>query len=68
VPADLTTYRYMGSLTTPPCSEGVHWLVVQTPLELSAAQIGAFTALYTGNARPLQERNERPVVADSSPS
>lgn len=68
VPADMTTYRYMGSLTTPPCSEGVHWLVLQTPLLLSAPQIAAFTALYTGNARPLQERNERPVVADSSPS
>jgi carbonic anhydrase len=68
VPADMTTYRYLGSLTTPPCSEGVHWLVLQAPLELSNAQISAFTALYTGNARPLQERNERPVVADSSQS
>src|SRR5690348_17540103 len=43
LPADLSYYRYNGSLTTPPCSEGVKWLVLRDPVELSAAQIAAFT-------------------------
>jgi len=66
LPADVMTFRYLGSLTTPPCSEGVHWLVIQTPLQMSAAQIAAFTQIYTGNARPIQADNDRQVVADSS--
>ena len=66
LPAEVMTFRYIGSLTTPPCSEGVHWLVIQTPLQMSAAQIAAFTHIYTGNARPVQNSNDREVVADNS--
>lgn len=54
-------YQYEGSLTTPPCSEGVKWSVAAQVLELSAAQIHAFQSLYTGNNRPVQPRYNRAV-------
>jgi carbonic anhydrase len=52
-------YRYMGSLTTPPCSEGLTWTVFKEPIEASAAQIRGFAALFPNNARPVQQRNRR---------
>ena len=52
LPEAQSYYTYQGSLTTPPCSEVVRWLLLDTPLELSAAQIAAFTAIYDANARP----------------
>jgi carbonic anhydrase len=64
LPKARTTYRYEGSLTTPPCSEGVQWFVMTTPIALSQAQIGAFTALFHGNNRPVQPLNGRPVLTD----
>jgi carbonic anhydrase len=64
LPKARTTYRYEGSLTTPPCSEGVQWFVMTTPIALSKAQIGAFTALFHGNNRPVQPLNGRPVLTD----
>jgi carbonic anhydrase len=54
-------YRYDGSLTTPPCTEGVKWIVFAVPVEMSAAQIGAFKEIYSGNARPVQKLNGRSV-------
>lgn len=66
LPSNLQTFRYAGSLTTPPCTEGVSWLLLQTPVELSAAQIDAFEAAYSGNARPVQPINGREVKADNS--
>jgi carbonic anhydrase len=54
-------YLYDGSLTTPPCSEGVKWTIAVNPIELSTAQIQAFTALYAGNNRPVQALNRRAV-------
>jgi carbonic anhydrase len=63
VPDDLESFRYMGSLTTPPCSEGVNWHVVETPLTASAAQIEAFESLMGMNARPVLPVNGRLVVA-----
>ncbi len=59
LPADTTYYSFMGSLTTPPCTEGVQWLVMKTPVEISREQIAHFTALYPMNARPLQAQNDR---------
>lgn len=61
LPIDKTTYRYQGSLTTPPCSEGVSWFVMKNPVQLSAAQIKAITAAYSGNNRPLNPLNGRTV-------
>ncbi len=68
LPSDLTTYRYRGSLTTPPCTEGVHWMVLQTPVVLSEKQVAAFMAAYNGNARPIQDDTDRDVVFDTSDS
>jgi carbonic anhydrase len=52
-------YTYMGSLTTPPCSEGVLWLVMKQPAAISREQIGVFGRLYQMNARPIQPTSGR---------
>ncbi len=54
LPAERGYYTYMGSLTTPPCSEGVLWMVMKTPQPVSAEQLGIFARLYPMNARPVQ--------------
>ncbi len=61
LPATREYWTYMGSLTTPPCTEGVLWLVLKTPTQLSADQIGVFARLYPMNARPVQAASERLV-------
>ncbi|MBX7459339.1 carbonic anhydrase family protein [Qipengyuania sp. 1NDH17] len=63
VPADLDVYRYMGSLTTPPCSEGVNWHVANTPMTASAEQIAAMEANLGPSARSLQPLGSRLLVA-----
>lgn len=55
-------FRYMGSLTTPPCSEGLTWTVHKEPIEASVEQIRKFASLFPKNARPLQKRNRRFVI------
>jgi carbonic anhydrase len=67
LPTDQTTYRYSGSLTTPPCSEGVTWLVMKNPVEMSAEQIAAFTNIISGNNRPLQSLDARSLQLDDTP-
>lgn len=57
-------YSYEGSLTTPPCSQGVSWMVLKTPVKLGASQIKAFRRLFSANARPVQPLNER-IVKES---
>lgn len=59
LPAEQGYYKYMGSLTTPPCSEGVRWQVLKQPIEVSRAQLYAFRKLYHLNARPVQPLNGR---------
>lgn len=59
LPPFRTTWRYRGSLTTPPCTEGVAWIVLDTPLPMSPAQIAAFAALYPNNYRPVQPLGDR---------
>ncbi len=54
LPADRRYYTYMGSLTTPPCGEGVLWFVLQQPVSVAERQIDIFARLYPMNARPLQ--------------
>jgi carbonic anhydrase len=56
-------YTFEGSLTTPPCSEGVRWIVLKTPVEASETQIKAFEMRYAGNARPTQPLNGRVIEA-----
>jgi carbonic anhydrase len=54
-------YAYEGSLTTPPCTEGVRWLVLSDPEEISASELHTFSAIYPHNARPTQAVNGRMV-------
>lgn len=64
LPANRSYYAYMGSLTTPPCSEGVRWHVLKTPLSVSTMQLSTFP--FAMNARPVQPLNSR-VVEEVSP-
>jgi carbonic anhydrase len=61
LPEDRRYYTFMGSLTTPPCSEGVLWMVLKQPMALSPAQIDLFARLYPNNARPVQPAAGRMV-------
>ena len=63
IPDETELYRYMGSLTTPPCSEGVNWHVSETVLTASAAQIAAMEANLGPSARSLQPLGSRLLVA-----
>jgi carbonic anhydrase len=54
-------YLYTGSVTAPPCTEGVKWFVLKTPVEMSVAQINEFANLYPHDVRPLQPLNGRVV-------
>lgn len=62
LPADKKYYTYTGSLTTPPCSQGINWIVLKEPITLTKAQIEAFDRLYESNARPIQPLNNRYVL------
>ncbi len=59
LPPDRRYYTYMGSLTTPPCNEGVLWMVTRQPVPLSQEQIDVFARLYPMNARPVQQASGR---------
>jgi carbonic anhydrase len=61
LPRTLGYYVYTGSVTAPPCTEGVKWFVLKTPVSVSAAQIAAFAKVYPNDARPLQPLNGRLV-------
>lgn len=63
LPAERSYFRYSGSLTTPPCSEGVSWYVLQTPIAASEEQIRTFTTIFPNNSRPLQKRNGRAIIS-----
>jgi carbonic anhydrase len=62
LPGRLAYYRYPGSLTTPPCSETVEWLLLTDPLQVADADIAGFAKLYGMNARPAQKANRRAVL------
>ena len=64
LPADRGYWTYMGSLTTPPCTEGVRWFVFEQPISISRAQYNAFAALYKMNSRPTQDLHGRKITAD----
>lgn len=66
LPGERTYYRYNGSLTTPPCSEGVQWLLMNTPVEISPAEVSAFQAIFAHNARPVQPLNGRTFLQTSA--
>ncbi|MFD2273331.1 carbonic anhydrase [Undibacterium arcticum] len=63
LPAKRDYYRFNGSLTTPPCSEGVRWLVMKQPITVSKAQVEAFShVMHHPNNRPVQAVNSRTVL------
>jgi carbonic anhydrase len=64
LPHDTGYYMYRGSQTAPPCTEGVTWFVLKTPMEISTEQINAFAKLYPHDVRPVQPLNGR-VVKES---
>jgi len=61
LPARHAYYAFTGSLTTPPCSEDVRWLVLREPTAVSASQIARFAKRYPMNARPTQPINGREI-------
>jgi carbonic anhydrase len=64
LPADRGYWTYMGSLTTPPCTEGVRWFVFEQELSMSRDQLRAFAALFRMNTRGLQEAHGRRIEAN----
>lgn len=65
LPAGRGYYNYEGSLTTPPCSETVNWLLLTDPIEVAEADIAAFAKLFPMNARPVQKTNRRFILRSS---
>jgi carbonic anhydrase len=65
LPKHLGYFEFDGSLTTPPCTEGVRWMVLREPEQISPSEITTFGRLYHDNARPTQPSNGR-VVKESS--
>jgi len=64
LPSDRGYWTYMGSLTTPPCTEGVRWFVLEEELSLSRTQLRTFGALYKMNSRPVQDLHGRKIEAN----
>ncbi len=62
LPARRAYYAYAGSLTTPPCSEVVNWMLLTDPIDVAEADVAAFARLYPMNARPAQKLNRRYVL------
>jgi carbonic anhydrase len=67
LPAQRSYYHYEGSLTTPPCSETVDWIVLAHPTEVDEADIVRFAKLYPMNARPVQKRDRRFILSSGPP-
>ena len=63
LPANRAYFTFVGSLTTPPCSEGVTWFVLQNPTVVSKDEVARFAKWYPKNARPIQPLNGREIKA-----
>ena len=64
LPRNRSAYHYAGSLTTPPCTEGVHWIVLRDALTIDAQQLEQYHAVMHRNDRPVQPPNGRTVATD----
>jgi carbonic anhydrase len=65
LPRSLNYWKYEGSLTTPPCTEVVDWMVCQQPVSAAKEDIAKFTAMYAMNARPAQQIDRRFILQSS---
>ncbi|MDF1654141.1 MAG: carbonic anhydrase family protein [Coxiellaceae bacterium] len=61
LPKNLSFYHFEGSLTTPPCTKGIQWYVLKTPVDITNPAIRDFKRLYKGNSRPIQNNNDRAI-------
>lgn len=61
IPKDRSYLQYMGSFTTPPCTEGIYWIVMKTPISTTPAVVAKFKEVIGGNNRPVQMLNGRNV-------
>lgn len=64
IPNNLHHFAYHGSLTTPPCTEGVHWIVMKDKISIAQAQIDQFVVLVGHNSRAIQPIHDRQVLAE----
>lgn len=62
IPENKSTYQYVGSLTTPPCTEGVSWFLFKEPIEMSKEQINKFAEIFPANNRPVQPNHSQEVI------
>jgi carbonic anhydrase len=62
LPASKAYYRFMGSLTATPCTEGVEWVVLKEPIAISAEQLMIYKKSFSDNARAPQPVNQRPIL------
>jgi carbonic anhydrase len=62
LPAQKGYYRYVGSLTSEPCTEGVEWVVLKHPLEISASQLAQYKMKFADNMRGPQALHNRDVL------
>ena len=65
LPKELDFWSYDGSLTTPPCTEGVRFFILRTPVNISKEQVNAFP--FKMNARPVQPQNNREITIGQAP-
>ena len=65
LPSSLAYYTYSGSLTTPPCTEGVQFFILKEPVTISTKQLETFVKLYPINARPVQPLNGRVIKSSN---
>ncbi|WP_053364919.1 carbonic anhydrase [Bacillus sp. FJAT-27245] len=65
LPSNQTFFNYAGSLTTPPCTEEVNWIVFEEPIEMSKEQLKKFQDIFPDNHRPVQPLNEREIIKES---
>jgi carbonic anhydrase len=59
LPDNRAYWTYMGSLTTPPCTEGVLWMVLKQPVQVASEQVAIFSRVFRNNSRPVQAVNGR---------
>jgi carbonic anhydrase len=64
LPGDRGYWTFMGSLTTPPCTEGVRWFVMEQNLSLSREQVRQFSGMFRMSSRPLQDTHGRKIEAN----